>query len=259
MKAGIHGKDVPEARGHEDSLTSAVFGHLRYLPPGVFWPALFANARDATEAEHSLSNVLEDNNNVSLKQCTKLEIEFWPYHEGIGEPDMILTFLDHENRPRLTIVVEVKFHSEKSGTGDDDQLARYMELVTNPRDQAAYVCLIYLTPRESLNEINDTIASHPHLGKCRDRIFQLRWQAILDVAECEASQYGGDGFPYDTILTDVVAFLRKRGLEHFKGMQESSSLTLFDITPALWNGLGSGINEIHSLELFTIEKGDWNQ
>jgi hypothetical protein len=34
--AEIHGKRFPEAEGQEDWLTSAVFGHLRHIPPGVF-------------------------------------------------------------------------------------------------------------------------------------------------------------------------------------------------------------------------------
>ena len=258
MIDGIHGKDVREAREHEDSLTSDVFGHLRYLPPGVFWPELFANARDATEYERDLRKVLEDDPNFSLEQCTRLEIEFWPYYDGIGEPDMKLTFRDHEDRPRCTIFAEVKFHAEKSGTDDDDQLARYMKLVTDPPpDLAPYVCLIYLTPRESRHAINGTIGSKPHLEAFRDKLFRLRWQDVLDVAEHAAGQHGGDCFPYDTILTDAVALLRKRGLEHFKGMTHIGSLELFAITPALWNRPGSGMNEINALELFTIEKGAW--
>lgn len=240
MIDGIHGKDVPEARDHEDSLTSDVFGHLQYLPPGVFWPELFANARDATEAERDLRTAVErtreDDPNFPLEQCTRLEIEFWPYCNGIGEPDMKLTFHDHEDRPRCTIFAEVKFHAAKSGTDDDDQLARYMKLVTDPPpDLAPYVCLIYLTPRESRPEINGTIGSKPHLEAFRDKLFRLRWQDVLDVAEHAARQHGGDCFPYDTILTNVVALLRKRGLECFKGMTQ----------------------HIGSLELFAIEKGAW--
>jgi len=33
--AEIHGKRFPEAEGQEDWLTSAVFGHLRHIAPGL--------------------------------------------------------------------------------------------------------------------------------------------------------------------------------------------------------------------------------
>jgi hypothetical protein len=35
--AELHGKGIAEAQDNEDCLTSCVFGHLRYLPPSVFW------------------------------------------------------------------------------------------------------------------------------------------------------------------------------------------------------------------------------
>jgi hypothetical protein len=44
LVAEVHGKRVAEAQDAEDYLTSAVFGHLRYIPPSVFWPDLFALA-----------------------------------------------------------------------------------------------------------------------------------------------------------------------------------------------------------------------
>ncbi len=252
MIAGIKGKDVREARDHEDSLTSAVFGHLRYLPPDVFWPTLFTKAHDATQDERTLTDALKENG-LSLEQCAKLEIEFWPYHKAIGEPDMILKFRDDAGRPLLTIVVEVKFHAEQSG----DQLARYMELVTKPPNgiRPEYVCLIYLTPRESLNEINETIKSDQRLKQFRDKMFRLQWQDVLEVAA--AKKHGGNCFLYDTILTDVATLLRKRGLEHFKGMQHIEDLELFKIKPPF--RIFNEMNEINALEMFAIEKGEWNQ
>ena len=263
MIAGIKGKDIREARDHEDSLTSAVFGHLRYLPPGVFWPKLFGKAVNAARDKQNLSDVLKER----LKQCTKMEIVFWEYYEVIGEPDMILKFYDHKNQTLITIVVEVKFHSGESG----NQLARYMKLVTNPPhgDKADY--LIYLTPRESLYEINETISSHQCLENVRDRMFCLQWQDVLEVAEGEADPQVKDQFSYKTILDDVVTLLRKRGLEYFKGMEPLNSLEPFEIKPAPWIGSEeslsdvdkdhhfSGMNEINTLEYFTIEKGTWNQ
>ncbi len=37
LLAEIHGKHLADARDDEDYLTSSVFGHLRYIPPGSFW------------------------------------------------------------------------------------------------------------------------------------------------------------------------------------------------------------------------------
>jgi hypothetical protein len=42
--AEIHGMRFPEAEGQDDWLTSAVFGHLRHVAAGVFWPDLFERA-----------------------------------------------------------------------------------------------------------------------------------------------------------------------------------------------------------------------
>ncbi len=262
MIAGIKGKDVREARDHEDSLTSAVFGHLRYLPPGVFWPRLFDKVRDATKDKRTLASVLANSDNFSLTQCAKLKIAFWPADCGkdIGEPDIILTFCNRDDLPLLTIVVEVKFHAEQSG----DQLARYMKLVKNPPAsyKADYVCLIYLTPRESLHEINKTIRADKKLEKFRDRMFRLQWQDVLDAANMK----GDRSFLHNTILADLVEFLRKRGLERFNGIQPVKKLELFNIKPAPWllsdrskDRQFNGMKESNALKTFAIKKGAWNQ
>jgi hypothetical protein len=37
LMAEIRGHGRPETQDDEDYLTSSVFGHLRYIPPSVFW------------------------------------------------------------------------------------------------------------------------------------------------------------------------------------------------------------------------------
>ena len=44
LLAEILGKRLEATRNSEDYLTSAVFGHLRYIEPGLFWDTLFAKA-----------------------------------------------------------------------------------------------------------------------------------------------------------------------------------------------------------------------
>jgi hypothetical protein len=46
--AETRGKSAAEVQNNEDYLTSAVFGHLRYVPPNAFWRELFAQARQST-------------------------------------------------------------------------------------------------------------------------------------------------------------------------------------------------------------------
>jgi hypothetical protein len=45
LLAEIHGKTLEVARDNEDYLTSAVFGHLRYVAPGLFWDELLKRAK----------------------------------------------------------------------------------------------------------------------------------------------------------------------------------------------------------------------
>jgi hypothetical protein len=73
--AEIHGKRFPESEGQEDWLTSAVFGHLRLIPPPVFWPGLFERALTIETPPISLSSELsrvgvEVNAIQTLKQCS---------------------------------------------------------------------------------------------------------------------------------------------------------------------------------------------
>jgi hypothetical protein len=55
LLAEIHGKRFPEAEGQEDWMTSAVFGELRHVRPGVFWQRLFQRAKSVGEAPVSLA------------------------------------------------------------------------------------------------------------------------------------------------------------------------------------------------------------
>ena len=45
LLAEIHGHGIGEVERNEDYLTSAVFGHLRYVPPGIFWEEFFLRAK----------------------------------------------------------------------------------------------------------------------------------------------------------------------------------------------------------------------
>ena len=128
---------IAEIRGHasldveqnEDYLTSAVFGHLRYLPPMVFWQELFSRAWSFPSSGGATSLVQTFfKNGPSLSNYSHLEIHFWPFHPTYGEPDMLLTFTGDKLEP-LVIIIEVKLWSEKSSEGEKDQLAKYLALL----------------------------------------------------------------------------------------------------------------------------------
>jgi hypothetical protein len=216
--AEIHGKRFPEAEDQEDWLTSAVFGHLRHIPPGVFWPDLFSRAHNTGEHRASLySRICAAG--VQLGNYSGLKILFWKYFEGYGEPDIILQFSGGTQAP-LIVIVEVKLNSGKSGAGDNDQLKRYLELLD---DRAAFFpawkvetgqrYLVYLTRNFSKMEIEESVDLSVDAGKkdAAERLYGLQWQDVLECAEA-------NGDPR-SLLEEVAEFLRRRGFEAFGGFK----------------------------------------
>lgn len=213
LVAETRGKALQAIRYCEDYLTSSVFGHLRYLPPTVFWEALLSRARNASSNERSLVEVLAAKN-TSIADYTSLQVDFWHYHGGIGEPDVILKF-HADGFPTVRVIVEVKLLAEKSGTGENDQLAQYFKLL-GPAEGPDLSFLLYLTPRESLAEIRETAEANPVLAEERTRMFRVRWQDVSEVAR-QQSRTASEN--HRTILKDVAKFLRLRELEYFDGFR----------------------------------------
>ena len=271
LVAEIHGKIVPQALNDEDFLTSAIFGHLRYVPPSVFWTELFKCAKslpDENGQERSLTEVIM-RNRCEVKESTSLQAHFWSRHPTLGEPDLLLCF--RGEGPPLIILVEVKLWSGKSGT--DDQLARYLNILDDlsalrPQlslgleDARRY--LVYLTPRESLREVQESVDSI-RVGKdeARSRVFRLQWQDVAEVARATTSTTVP---PYRTILDDVARFLHIRGLEHFKGFVEVPHLNAVDkdcgrfytpIGTALPTSHFEGWTQVPGLETLQVRRGEW--
>ena len=216
--AEIHGKRFPEAEGQEDWLTSAVFGHLRHIPPGVFWPDLFSRAFNTGEHRASLySRICAEG--VQLSRYSDLKILFWKCFEGYGEPDVILQFSGGTQAP-LIVIVEVKLNSGKSGAGDDDQLKRYLELLDDraaffpaSKEETGQRYLVYLTRNFSKMEIEESVELSADAGKkdAAERLYGLQWQDVLECAEA-------NGDPR-SLLEEVAEFLRGRGFEAFGGFK----------------------------------------
>lgn len=212
LLAEIHGKSVAEARDAEDYLTSAVFGHLRYVTPAVFWPQLFAAAR--TVDDSPLSHFLP-------ASATHLDVQFWPRTE-YGEPDLLLAFHRPDGRT-VRVLIEVKLWAGKSGSGEHDQLIRYLRAVPD-------AVLMYLTPGDPFAELTDSLRSPVARTGDEHRLFGLRWQTLQDVARRSVAPP-----PFGQLLTDVAAFLDRLGLSGFDGWKDYPDLLGVTPTRAPWS------------------------
>ncbi len=278
LVAEIHGHVVKELAGNEDYLTSAIFGHLRYLRPAVFWEEFFSLAAGATGDDDLASFAARAG--VRINECSDLSVRFWPSHPSHGTPDMALCFTGTGSRG-FVLLIEVKLWSGKSGEGDHDQLCRYLKILDDlaPLDLGQpdpVRALLYLTPRESLVELMETARLYGD-GK---RLFRAQWQ---DVAAAAQESMGGALGTDRKILRDVAAFLRARGLEYFKGFArlpieslpescghfyDTRAFPGFSFLPfeqvdedagAFYSGTGgfSGFTRHDGAEPFAILKGRW--
>jgi hypothetical protein len=128
LLAEIKGKGCPELEGEEDLITSAVFGHLRSVPRGIFWHMLLSKAKNVADPPISLAQELKEKG-VDFSQFPKLQVLFWEACGAYGEPDIVLRFTSADGLS-IVIVVEVKLNSAKSSSGEtDDQLERYLRLL----------------------------------------------------------------------------------------------------------------------------------
>ena len=220
LLAEVHGKRCHAVEGNEDFLTSAVFGHLRYVDRADFWAAVFRRAHTVCGAESSLLNeILAEG--VQITGDCEVKFRFWPYAEGYGEPDLLMWLRCGSSRP-LVLIIEVKLYAEKSSSGpQDDQLCRYFRLL---KDKAALsslmgenvleatTALVYLTERYSGAEV---LESTDLLSKedAAARIFPLQWQDLTEAIQ----EINPDR---DSILGEVLRFLERRQYEHFRGFHE---------------------------------------
>jgi hypothetical protein len=194
---------------------------------------------------------------------SRLKVHFWREHGTHGEPDLILVF-SADDRPPLVVLVEAKLWSDKSGTGERDQLVRYLRVLEDlaavkvqvPAGASRY--LVYLTPRESLAEVADSAGRVDDPGRDRGRLFRLQWQDVLEAAD---AAWPGSPEPACTILADVAGFLRELGLEYFKGMSRLEELPLLDPGFGGFYATGArafrGMTREPGFDCFEVCKGGW--
>lgn len=264
LLAEIHGKSLGAARDSEDYLTSAVFGHLRYVPPHQFWMDLFAYARGlpGPDGQEPLLAQVLAHQRVSPDRYHDLQTIFWRPCPPLGEPDLLLFFTGGDSPP-LALLVEVKLWSEKSGKGEQDQLIRYLRILDDlevngvPLPNEAHRYLVYLTPRDSLAEVEESLAHSDRPETDRVRLFRLRWQDVADAA-AESSTRSPE--PTRTILADVSRFLRALGLEHFDGFRRDPELPFLHVRPVFDRAIGPGFRGLTRdalLPLIEVEKARW--
>src|SRR4051794_8528888 len=112
LVAETHGKHRVEVEDDEDYLTSSVFGHLRYVPPSIFWENLIGKARATDGVNTPLAAALSQFG-VCFRNYKSLAADFWRFHPKLGEPDVILTFSGGDQKP-LVLVIEAKLWAGKS-------------------------------------------------------------------------------------------------------------------------------------------------
>lgn len=226
LVAEIHGSYVADARSYEDYLTSAVFAHLRYIKPGPFWDLLFSRAisQPIESRQMNASELIQNETGCSLGSYSSLDAIFWPIHDE-GVPDLVLHFSGGQDR-QVVIVIEAKLNAGKSGSGDHDQLARYMRILDSltelrpPLPQHALGLLVYLTTTDSRADVIESLAEYGDTSKSRKRLYQLRWQDLIEVIDETRPRSDVEAL----ILKDVRKFLQVRDLEYFSGMGDPKSL-----------------------------------
>ena len=192
----------------------------------MFWRDFFLRAVGShSEGACSLSDYLTDSG-VELLECDSLEVRFWPSHRSFGTPDLCLCFSGARTLPSV-IMVEAKLGAGKSGAGEDDQLLRYLlllrqldelELPFRAADRKRAVkALLFLTPHDSVAEINETAELCAPYAGLKHLLFRAQWQDIQAAASACAS--GASGHTR-VILHDISGFLRRRNLEYFAGFPQ---------------------------------------
>lgn len=206
----------------EDILTSTVLGATRYLKPEMALIPFIELAFLYNQGRTTLWERLKSEG-IELRCYRDVEYIFWPCNQKSGEPDLILIFRDHvHGLDDLLLVVEAKFKSEKSGTKENDQLARYFKAVTSDlesfiepkvssfKGKKGYI--VYLTEAEAYSEITASTEIIENRHNIKDNVFHLRWHQLRKTFE--------EMYPYyssfeKTIIDDLMNFMERLGLRDF--------------------------------------------
>ncbi len=249
-------------RDREDLLTSAVFGHLRYVPPGPLWSSLFRAALSLPI--HGRAHTLEEYARaigLDLSAASSVAVHFWPSHPEYGEPDLLLRF-SFETGTTLALLIEAKLWSQKGAPGQpDDQLVRYIHALDDLAPllgEGVHVkesVLVYLTPRESAPEIEQSLSKLQNRDALSHRVYRLQWQDILEWATSHAS--GATGVSQQ-VLENIGEFLRRRNLSYFRGFSRDVRMPAQFVPRSFYQrGAFDGFRRISNLEKVHPLRAQW--
>jgi len=231
IQAELRGK-LPEIENKEDILTSNIFGMLKYLPPqkGIF--RILEAAKDYSEKRSSFIENLKAQS-IDLNDYDDVEYHFWEYSQEYGEPDIILIIKDSEgHRTDLMLCIEVKFQSEKSGTGEYDQLELYTLALADKEKRKTFrntgisnfdgifLGTIYLTHYTQFRSVLESLAQIQKSGASgfESKIYELRWNEVTKtlVQLKIESEYE------NRLVDDLVLLLKTKNLVDFEGFTDVS-------------------------------------
>lgn len=224
----MHGK-IPEVENLEDVLTSNVFGLVKNIPNSHCLFHILRKATDYHDGSDLIDNV-ERRFGVDITEYSHSEYVFWPTHRIYGEPDLILILKsDEASNPDLILCIEVKYHSKKSGIGDNDQLRRYFDSLRDESNRNHYlnrsirffrgkfIGIIYVTNRTQKREVDESIKMLEQDGDDHDygeMFFRLKWSDITKVFKNMKVQQS----EYKKTFEDIYNFLIYKDLKEFEGI-----------------------------------------
>lgn len=216
--AQIHRKLTRPEEEMEDLLTSNVFGIWNYIRPGL---GLLQFLRTAQR--------LDGTPLAGLDEVETAPLTFWPWiqepHAKGAEPDVLIEMALPGER-KFLILVEAKYHSEKSSFADaspepNDQLAREMDNLRRMakrqgiRDYAlVYVTAHTLMPKPDIEEAISELAEKTGDGAA-DRFYWTSWRRLRAVL-AEACTLC-EGFEA-AMLADLHTIICQLGLSFFDGI-----------------------------------------
>jgi hypothetical protein len=202
VHAELHGKISPDDERLEDLLTSTVFGTLFMANAWETLLAWLARARPIGASVPLLADASVTN------------YWFWPRLDD-AEPDLVI------RAGAALIVVEAKYHSGKSGDGDehaDDQLVREWRACSPQANTSTYapsLCeaitsckleLVYLVKRARLGRERRAVeVSAAQLPDAR--MYLLTWEDLDEVIASHGARWA----------RDLRAYLHRKGLAAFRG------------------------------------------
>ena len=238
----------------EDILTSTVFGTIKYLRSDIALIPFIESAFLYDEKRTTLWEKL-NSEGIELRCYREVEYVFWPWNQKFGEPDIILIFSNHAHGlDDSLLVVEAKFKSPKSGTDENDQLARYFQAINCDIENFTKACvsrfkgkkgyIIYLTEAEAYSEIkaSSNILENKY-DDAKDKVFHLRWHHLYRILELMYPFYSSFE---RLIVDDLMQCMEKLGLRDFSGISlpdKQLSLTFSSQFPIFYRNENSKIEK----------------